>query len=225
MLIRKPKVFLFDEPLSNLDAILRVQMRAEIRKLHRRLGTTSVFVTHDQAEAMTLADRIVVMRAGKIEQVGTPGEIYGRPASRFVAGFIGSPPMNLIEGAINADGAFTPAMQHAAPLPLHRPDLDGKTVSLGLRPEALRLTAPVAGRPLATVDFVEELGASRVLHLDWAGQVLSVLQTEPTNLRPGDIAGVEVPPDAAHLFAIDTGERLRGSANRAKREAEAVTSI
>ena len=221
-MIRKPKVFLFDEPLSNLDAQLRVQMRAEIRKLHRQLGTTSVFVTHDQAEAMTLADRLVVMRAGKVEQVGTPAEVYGRPASRFVAGFIGSPPMNLIEGAIDTDGAFTPTLQHGSALPLGRTDLAGKTVLLGLRPEALRLTAPVAGTPLATVDFVEELGASRVLHLDWAGQVLSVLQTEPTTLAPGDIAGVEVPPEAAHLFATDTGERLRGSANRAKREAEAV---
>ena len=113
-MIRRPKVFLFDEPLSNLDAILRVQMRAEIRKLHRQLGTTSVFVTHDQAEAMTLADRIVVMRAGHLEQVGTPAEIYGRPASRFVAGFIGSPPMNLIEGTIDAGGAFGPATRHAA---------------------------------------------------------------------------------------------------------------
>ena len=222
-MIRRPKVFLFDEPLSNLDAILRVQMRAEIRKLHRQLGTTSVFVTHDQAEAMTLADRVVVMRAGRIEQVATPAEIYGRPASRFVAGFIGSPPMNLIEGAIDTNGAFAPAMQHGAPLPLGRTDLAGQTVLLGLRPEALRLAAPVAGAPLATVDFVEELGASRVLHLDWAGQVLSVLQTEPTTLSPGDIAGVEVPPEAAHLFATDTGERLRGSANRAKHQAEAAS--
>jgi len=220
-MIRKPKVFLFDEPLSNLDAILRVQMRAEIRKLHRQLGTTSVFVTHDQAEAMTLADRIVVMRAGRIEQVGTPKEIYGRPASRFVAGFIGSPPMNLIAGRIDVAGAFHPTLHASPPMRIGRSDLAGQEAVLGIRPESLTLVPPRAELPTATVEFVEELGASRIIHLDWDGQVLSVLQTEPTSLAPGDIAGVEASPDAVHLFAPDTGERLRGSANRAKREAEA----
>lgn len=211
-MIRKPKVFLFDEPLSNLDAQLRVQMRAEIRKLHKQLGTTSVFVTHDQAEAMTLADRLVVMRAGRIEQVGTPIEVYSRPANRFVAGFIGSPPMNLLDGAINATGAFVPATASSVSVPLDRADLSSQPVQLGLRPEMPRLVAPEHGLITATVDFVEELGASRVIHLDWVGQRLAVLQNDPTQLRPGDTAGVSIPDDAIQLFATETGQRLdRGS--------------
>lgn len=207
-MIRKPKVFLFDEPLSNLDAQLRVQMRAEIRKLHKQLGTTSVFVTHDQAEAMTLADRLVVMRAGRIEQVGTPIEVYSRPANRFVAGFIGSPPMNLLDGAINETGAFVPATARSEAMPLGRTDLSGQGVQLGLRPETPRLVAPRQGLISATVDFVEELGASRVIHLDWVGQRLAVLQNDPTQLRPGDTAGVSIPDEAIQLFATETGQRL-----------------
>ena len=212
-MIRKPKVFLFDEPLSNLDAILRVQMRAEIRRLHRRLGTTSVFVTHDQAEAMTLADRLIVMRSGRVEQVGTPAEIYGKPASRFVAGFIGSPPMNLITGTVDGEGGFVPALQQTVQLPLRRRDLGGKTVVLGLRPEALRLTEPGHGDIRVTVDFVEELGASRVVHLDWAGQTLAVVQTEPMTLAAGEIASLCVPADVVHLFDSDTGMRLDSAMN------------
>jgi sn-glycerol 3-phosphate transport system ATP-binding protein len=210
-MIRQPKVFLFDEPLSNLDAQLRVQMRAEIRKLHRQLGTTSVFVTHDQAEAMTLADRIVVMRSGRVEQVGTPTEIYGRPANRFVAGFIGAPPMNLVSGTIDAEGCFVPALQQTVPLPLGRRDLAHSAVVLGLRPEALRLVEPGTGEALATVDFVEELGASRIVHLDWAGQTLAVLQTDPVALVPGDATGLAVPAEVAHLFGSETGARLEVS--------------
>jgi len=206
-MIRKPKVFLFDEPLSNLDAILRVQMRAEIRKLHRRLGTTSVFVTHDQAEAMTLADRIVVMRAGKIEQVGTPAEIYGRPATRYVAGFIGSPPMNLLDGAVDAAGAFVPGKQDAA-VRIGRPELAGRKVTLGMRAETLRFVGSADGEIQATVDFVEELGASRIIHLDWADRGLVVVQNEAVAFEPGEVVGVRVPPDAIHLFDADTGLRI-----------------
>ncbi len=206
-MIRKPKVFLFDEPLSNLDAILRVQMRAEIRKLHRQLGTTSVFVTHDQAEAMTLADRMVVMRLGRIEQVGSPNEVYGRPATRFVAGFIGSPPMNLVEGRIDAQGNFLPDGAQGT-LPLGRIDLAGRAVALGLRPEQLHVVPAGEGRLDAIVDFIEELGANRVLHLDWAGRIIAVLQTEPTALRPGDRAGLQLPGEAAHLFDAESGLRL-----------------
>ncbi|MDB5560818.1 MAG: sn-glycerol-3-phosphate transporter ATP-binding protein, partial [Hyphomicrobiales bacterium] len=167
-MIRQPKVFLFDEPLSNLDAQLRVQMRAEIRRLHRQLGTTSVFVTHDQAEAMTLADRLIVMRGGFVEQVGTPSEVYNRPASRFVAGFVGSPPMNLIEGSIDADGAFMIRNDKSNALQLDRKDLAGQKVVFGIRPEALSLASAAGpGTFSATVDFVEEFGAARVIHLDW----------------------------------------------------------
>jgi sn-glycerol 3-phosphate transport system ATP-binding protein len=208
-MIRRPKVFLFDEPLSNLDALLRVQMRAEIRKLHKQLGTTSVFVTHDQAEAMTLADKLVVMRAGRVEQVGTPNEIYGRPASRYVAGFIGSPPMNLLEGGIAPSGAFVPEADNAVRLDLGRSDLAGQKVALGLRPETLKLGAPAEGSIgfTGTVDFVEEFGASRVVHFNWGGKLLAVLVTEPVTLSPGDRLPISIDRDVVHLFA-ETGERV-----------------
>jgi sn-glycerol 3-phosphate transport system ATP-binding protein len=205
-MIRKPKVFLFDEPLSNLDAQLRVQMRAEIRKLHRQLGTTSVFVTHDQAAPMTLADRLVVMRAGVVEQVGTPAEIYSSPATRFVAGFIGSPPMNLIEGTIDTDGAFN-AAGIPVKLPLGLSDLAGRDVTLGMRPEALRLAPRETALFEATLDFVEELGASRILHFDWSGRPLAVAQAEPASATPGDVLGLAPSTDAVHLIG-DGGLRL-----------------
>ncbi|MDR3475804.1 MAG: sn-glycerol-3-phosphate ABC transporter ATP-binding protein UgpC [Devosia sp.] len=222
-MIRRPKVFLFDVPLSNLDALLRVQMRAEIRRLHRQLGTTSVFVTHDQAEAMTLADRLVVMRAGHVEQVGTPAEIYGRPASRFVAGFIGSPPMNLVEGTIDADGAFALTSHAAATLPVGRPDLAGRKVVFGLRPESLRLVPPDRGHAVAQVEFVEELGASRVLHLDWAGQQLFALLSEPAPTGAGMPTGLSVAREDVHLFDAASGQRLDGLAAAVSRELEAVS--
>jgi sn-glycerol 3-phosphate transport system ATP-binding protein len=205
-MIRKPKVFLFDEPFSNLDAQLRVQMRAEIRKLHRQLGTTSVFVTHDQAEAMTLADRLIVMRAGVVEQVGTPAEIYNSPATRFVAGFIGSPPMNLVGGTIGADGAFN-AAGIAAKLLLGRHDLAGREVAFGVRPENLRVSHQATALFEATLDFVEELGASRVLHFDWSGTPLAVMQAEPVSAAPGDVLGLALSTDAVHLFD-EEGRRL-----------------
>jgi sn-glycerol 3-phosphate transport system ATP-binding protein len=209
-MIRKPKVFLFDEPLSNLDALLRVQMRAEIRKLHKQLGTTSVFVTHDQAEAMTLADRLVVMRAGRVEQVGSPTEIYGKPASRYVAGFIGSPPMNLIEGTINAAGTFVAVADANASLALQQPGFAGRNFALGLRPEALRLgeDAPGALRLTGLVDFVEEFGASRVVHFVWGGKLLAAAVTEPIALQPGQPVTVHLDRDAVHLFA-ESGERMQ----------------
>ena len=206
-MIREPKVFLFDEPLSNLDAQLRVQMRAEIRKLHRQLGTTSVFVTHDQAEAMTLADRLVVMRNGRVEQVGTPGEIYNAPATRFVAGFIGSPPMNLLDGVIDAEGGFQ-AFGATAQLALGRRDLAGRGVSFGVRPEALHVVPRGTGSLDATLDFVEELGAGRVLHFDWQGTTLAVAQTTAVVGVAGDVLGLALPGGAVQLFAAESGERL-----------------
>ena len=207
-MIRRPKVFLFDEPLSNLDALLRVQMRAEIRRLHRQLATTSVFVTHDQAEAMTLADRLVVMRDGRIEQIGTPAEVYGRPATLFVAGFIGSPPMNLIKGHIDPAGDFIPSGSDVAVLPLGCADFAGRNVQLGIRPETLHLVLANEALPGATVDFVEELGASRTIHLDWLGHRVVVTQTEPPSFAPGQPAGLSIPNDGVHLFSADTGARL-----------------
>ncbi len=209
-MIREPKVFLFDEPLSNLDAILRVQMRVEIRKLHRRLGTTSVFVTHDQAEAMTLADRLVVMRAGRVEQVGTPAEVYNRPASKFVAGFIGSPPMNLIDGVIDELGAFVPATRETERLPLGRADLAGQKVTLGVRPESVSIVPSGAGIRVE-VDFVEELGATRIIHAEWAGHTLMLVQSEGDVPQPGSTVAAVIAPGTVHLFSEADGHRIEAA--------------
>ena len=209
-MIREPKVFLFDEPLSNLDAKLRVTMRAEIRRLHKRLGATSIFVTHDQVEAMTLADRLVVMNAGKVEQVGTPAEIYGRPASRFVASFIGAPPMNLLDGQI-VDGGRFQIDEHSgfdigagSGIPAK-----GRKIAIGIRPEHARLVAQQTPHSLsATVDFIEELGASRVVHVDLDGIPFAVLFSEPTPLVAGDKVGVVLPSDHLHFFSRESGRRI-----------------
>ncbi|HTN64437.1 MAG TPA: sn-glycerol-3-phosphate ABC transporter ATP-binding protein UgpC, partial [Devosia sp.] len=161
-IVRKPQVFLFDEPLSNLDAELRVSMRIEIARLHRDLGNTMVYVTHDQTEAMTLADKIVVLRDGVIEQVGTPRDVYENPANTFVAGFIGSPRMNLIEAewhgatTISAGGAEIAVPEGISP--------SGSGVTVGLRPEHLVLSSPTSGGLAATVDFCEYLGGTRYLY-------------------------------------------------------------
>ncbi|MGR4845968.1 sn-glycerol-3-phosphate import ATP-binding protein UgpC [Rhizobium sp. LARHSG275] len=206
-MIREPKVFLFDEPLSNLDAKLRIAMRAEIRRLHRRLGATSIFVTHDQTEAMTLADRLVVMNGGRVEQVGTPEEVYHHPVSRFVAGFVGTPAMNLLEGTINDDGVFVYDQSRKVVLPRERAaPLKGKRVVLGMRAEAARLVAPDApGALTATADFIEELGASRVVHADFDGLPFAVALTEAVKVRSGDPIGIAIDYNQIHLYAADTG--------------------
>jgi sn-glycerol 3-phosphate transport system ATP-binding protein len=213
-MIREPKVFLFDEPLSNLDAKLRIAMRAEIRRLHRPLGTTSIFVTHDQNEAMTLADRIVVMNAGKVEQVGTPEEVYHFPSSRFVAGFVGSPAMNLLEGRVNEAGAFVYDQGRIISLPAEQGQaLSGKRVVLGVRAEAAKLVSPeTPGALPATADFIEELGASRVVHTDFDGLPFAVALTGTANCRPGDRVGILIDPQAIHLYSADTGASLAAPA-------------
>jgi len=207
-LVREPKVFLFDEPLSNLDAKLRVQMRSEIRKLHRRLNATSVFVTHDQVEAMTLADRLVVMNGGRVEQVGTPGEIYTRPASRFVATFVGAPAMNILEGTVELDGLSL--LGGSRRLAMARTGLPvGTKVAMGIRPEAVRLVAPgTAGALNATVDLVEELGAGRVIYVDLDGAPFSVMTSEAVHPEPGSTVGLKISPDDMHFFSSETGARL-----------------
>jgi len=206
-MIREPKVFLFDEPLSNLDAKLRIAMRAEIRRLHRRLGATSIFVTHDQTEAMTLADRLVVMNGGRVEQVGTPEEVYHHPVSRFVAGFVGTPAMNLLEGTINDEGVFVYDQSRKVALPRERAaPLKGKRVVLGMRAEAARLVVPDApGALTATADFIEELGASRVVHADFDGLPFAVALTEAVKVKSGDPIGIAIDYDQIHLYAADTG--------------------
>ncbi len=201
-MIREPKVFLFDEPLSNLDAKLRVQMRIEIRKLHNRLGATSIFVTHDQVEAMTLADTLVVMNAGHVEQVGTPSDVYRHPASRFVAGFIGSPPMNLIPVRVVSDsevelgGARLQAGVHGLPV--------GQKVTLGIRPEDVAIGQ---GGCAMDVEFVEELGASRLLHGKLGGAEMVVQVGASEMAAPGTLA-FDLPPSSLHFFDIDSGKRL-----------------
>lgn len=172
-IVRHPKVFLFDEPLSNLDAKLRTQMRAEIKRLHSRLGVTSVYVTHDQVEAMTLADRIVVMSNGRIEQVGTPMELFNSPANTFVATFIGSPPMNLIDAkvSLSEQGLFAEFDSNRAELP--KIDLlnDGEEVIIGIRPEYIDLE-PVEGSSAikVNIELVETLGSEALLHCHFDGK-------------------------------------------------------
>jgi len=174
-IVRHPKVFLFDEPLSNLDAKLRTQMRAEIKRLHKRLGVTSIYVTHDQVEAMTLADRIVVMRDGVIDQVGSPMELFNNPINTFVAGFIGSPPMNQIDAVVEVknDKLFANIVGHSIELPplreLTTKD-DGRKVVLGIRPEHVLVT-PEDGAAAIPVelDLVETLGSEALLHCQVAG--------------------------------------------------------
>ncbi len=208
-MIREPGVFLFDEPLSNLDAKLRVQMRAEIRRLHRRLGTTSVFVTHDQVEAMTLADRMVVMNAGRIEQYGTPSEIYDQPASAFVAGFVGSPPMNLFSGVVGAGHVTTLGGLSFAVRPGAAED---RLVTVGVRPEMITLCpADTAGAAVGTVDFIEELGAGRVVYTQIDEASVVVLTSERTELQPGDRVGLKIAARDLHFFDIEHGRRLASS--------------
>ncbi len=191
-IVRAPKVFLFDEPLSNLDAALRGNTRVEIHKLHVALGATTIYVTHDQVEAMTLADRVVVLKDGLIEQVGSPLELYDHPANQFVAQFIGMPSMNMV--AANAIPSFSSQTRGQLPG-------DG---FLGVRPEGLRVhpgqdAAGVPGR----VDLVEALGADTLIHVDVDGVQLIARQNERTALRVGDAVAVELDPSVLHLFNRD----------------------
>ncbi len=212
-IIRSPRVFLFDEPLSNLDAKLRVQMRHEIRRIHNQIKATSVFVTHDQHEGMTLADRLVVMNRGSIEQVGTPSEIYDRPASTYVAGFIGSPAMNLLPGQLVAarrgvmleDGTLLP-------LPGGEGLRDGLMVQVGIRPEHARMVSPGRGRFDARIDMIEELGAARLCNLVFEDIPFSLLTDARPALAPGAVVGVGFGPGQTHLFDAGTGARIETGA-------------
>jgi multiple sugar transport system ATP-binding protein len=203
-IVRDPQVFLFDEPLSNLDAKLRVQMRTEIKELHQRLKTTIIYVTHDQIEAMTMADRIVVMHDGIVEQVGTPLELYDRPANLFVAGFIGSPAMNFIEGRLDEIGFVTssgvvwpvaprPMIQRAGPL------------ILGVRPEHMRLDA--AGVP-ARVLVVEPTGSETQVVVSVGGQSLTCLFRHRIDARPGETIAIAPEAGVTHLFDPENRRRL-----------------
>jgi multiple sugar transport system ATP-binding protein len=208
-IVRDPKVFLFDEPLSNLDAKLRVAMRAEIKALHQRLKTTTVYVTHDQIEAMTMADRIVVMHDGIIEQIGTPLELFDRPGNLFVAQFIGSPAMNVLQGVLRKEGGqcWVDAEGHAWPAPALAQGMSGQAVSYGVRPTDLQIASGGAGVP-ARVIVVEPTGAETELLVQVGQTQLVVVMHGRTSARPDDVIHLEVAPAKSHVFDGATGARL-----------------
>jgi multiple sugar transport system ATP-binding protein len=208
-IVRDPKVFLFDEPLSNLDAKLRVAMRAEIKALHQRLKTTTVYVTHDQIEAMTMADRIVVMRDGIIEQIGTPLDLFDHPGNLFVAQFIGSPAMNVLEGRLRvAEGrAWVEAHGHHWPVDAWTPAEDGHSVAYGVRPTDIRVSSTGTGIP-AKVIVVEPTGAETELLLELGDARLVVVMHGRTPALPDDVIHLEVASNKAHVFDSVTGSRL-----------------
>jgi multiple sugar transport system ATP-binding protein len=214
-IVRDPQVFLFDEPLSNLDAKLRVAMRTEIKDLHQRLGTTTIYVTHDQIEAMTMADRIVVMRDGNVEQIGAPLELYDTPANLFVAGFIGSPAMNLFKGTIESnsrqgfvinDGAFV-ELQPSSSLS----GLAGRPLVFGIRPEHLHITGDSKRGFDATAKIVEPTGSETQVMATAGGTDIIALFRDRQTVKQGDKLRLE--PSLYHLFDAASGERLASSAN------------
>jgi multiple sugar transport system ATP-binding protein len=209
-MVRNPAVFLFDEPLSNLDAKLRVQMRAEIRALHERLKTTSIYVTHDQIEAMTMADRIVVLRDGRIEQAGTPEELYDCPANTFVATFIGSPSMNLLSGKLDAGrGMLHLAGDAVLNLDMRRLHSAPADVVLGVRPEHARITAAhEPGTIAATVRAVEFTGADTLVSCVCAGAAVQVMLRGKLKLASGAAIGLALPPEHLHVFDARTTARV-----------------
>ena len=207
-LVRDPGAFLMDEPLSNLDAKLRTATRAELTELHRRLGSTFVYVTHDQVEAMTMASRIALLNQGRLEQVGTPAEVYDAPASTFVAGFLGAPAMNLLDAKIvsRADTLYAVGQHIEVPLGITG-DIPATDVVLGIRPEHLR--ADGDRRDLsAVVQLIENLGSEEVAHCTVGDTKVCVRGPRPLGLASGDVVGLSTTPDRVHLFHHATGRRL-----------------
>jgi multiple sugar transport system ATP-binding protein len=207
-IVRDPQVFLFDEPLSNLDAKLRVQMRTEIKELHQRLKTTTVYVTHDQIEAMTMADKIVVLHDGVVEQVGAPLDLYDRPANQFVAGFIGSPAMNFLNGRLARDGGgakFVAETGESLPLSANVAGADGAEVTIGVRPEHFALDAAGA---TAEVIVVEPTGSETQVFAKFCGKEIVSLFRERIDARPGGSIKLSAPPERIHLFDAKSGAAL-----------------
>jgi multiple sugar transport system ATP-binding protein len=207
-IVRDPQVFLFDEPLSNLDAKLRVQMRTEIKELHQRLKTTTVYVTHDQIEAMTMADKIVVLHDGVVEQVGAPLDLYDRPANQFVAGFIGSPAMNFLSGRLAKDGGgakFVAETGESLPLSANVAGADGVAVTIGVRPEHFALDPAGA---TAEVIVVEPTGSETQVFAKFCGKEIVSLFRERIDARPGGSIKLAAPPERIHLFDAKSGAAL-----------------
>jgi sn-glycerol 3-phosphate transport system ATP-binding protein len=205
-IVREPAVFLFDEPLSNLDAKLRVQMRLEMKRLHAQVGTTSIYVTHDQVEAMTLADRLIVMNAGRVEQIGTPLDVYHRPATAFVAGFIGSPAMNLLPGRMAGEGVD---IGEGVTLPLDKPaNQAGRAVLAGIRPEHVTIAAADGGHPKLAIDAIEILGADSMVHGRLGGGTMTVRVSDSVASAIGDVVPLCLSADRISLFDAATGERI-----------------
>jgi multiple sugar transport system ATP-binding protein len=212
-MVRNPQVFLFDEPLSNLDAQLRDQVRTEIKKIHQQIRTTSVYVTHDQVEAMTLADRIVLLRDGRVEQVGTPLDLFERPANRFVAGFIGSPAMNFVAARVDGGDLVLPWLRLPCP-GLARPPADGR-VELGIRPQDILsgeacLSLPAGCRFDAEVSVVEPMGSESLLIVTTATTDLRLRLDGRRYPRAGERIGAALDPRLLHVFDAQTGVSLRG---------------
>jgi sn-glycerol 3-phosphate transport system ATP-binding protein len=206
-IVRDPQVFLFDEPLSNLDAKLRVQMRVEIKRLQRALGVTSIYVTHDQVEAMTLSDQLVVMNGGRVEQIGTPTDLYRKPETRFVAGFLGSPAMNFLSGRMENEGVVGIGDRRIELGAAPRGILPGALLDVGLRPEDLRLAEGTEAQLAMEVEFVEELGATRLIHGRTPGGPVTV-QVPATETRTAGSLGLAIDPALVHLFDPGHGGRL-----------------
>ena len=205
--VREPKIFLFDEPLSNLDAELRVTMRREIGNLHRRLGNTMIYVTHDQVEAMTLADKIAVLRDGRLEQFGTPLELFNNPDNRFVAGFIGSPAMNFLKGEIAEGGVALAAGGHI-PLGPRSGVGQGDAIELGIRPRDISIAK--TGGVKGEVTEVEQLGSESYIFVTLpSGEPLVIHQAGQTDIAIGQTDAVKLAPEAVHIFRADTGRVCR----------------
>lgn len=215
-IVRKPAAFLFDEPLSNLDAKLRVSMRGEIKRLQKRLGTTSLYVTHDQLEAMTLADRLVVLNGGRIEQIGAPLDVYHTPASTFVASFIGSPAMNLVAGELHGDrlaiGPEIMTLKSFAPA--------SGAVTVGMRAEDFRIAGPEEKGLAFRVDYVEELGSQRLVHGFVGDQAMTA--AFPPDLPVPMEFSLTIAPEKLHFFSVETGKRIEQQHARFNSEQQAA---
>jgi multiple sugar transport system ATP-binding protein len=213
-IVREPLAFLFDEPLSNLDAQLRVETRVELSRLHRKLGATMVYVTHDQSEALTLGDRIAILKEGVLQQIATPMELYERPANKFVAGFIGSPAMNFFEGALTRTGAGGMCTFRGTDLTISVPCEPGTSdrVFLGVRPQHLEVVADGAGGEgslRAEVGVVEPMGNEQIVYLTLSagGRVVAVAPVQP-RITPGEKVSIRVRPEGLHVFDALTGKRI-----------------